>query len=296
MREIIEKFRESQYNKLSLILYIIVGVIVLVPGLIIMFIKPEFLKTYQTFSLYLIIPMLLTAFFIDSWLFLKKIWNTIFGKILYIFIVYFSYSLAVIYAEKSIYFYTTYNPDVFQSSINLLAGIYMLPAVLSVISFLLIVFVGLFSLFVIIAFVITFLVHIPCMIYNIFSFSNKKLNGQDLILNLVNKIFKIKLGQIIFRIFMFCFVFSFFGIVLFYVEQFMENKIHEFITKPTIAYASYYENRTICKNKSIDDNTLIKFLDTDNISTVKVTLSKSFSKDMFIIKFGDIEKCIRSDK
>ncbi|DAB30066.1 MAG TPA: hypothetical protein CFH84_06225 [Sulfurimonas sp. UBA12504] len=239
-------------NKLSYIFYIISTLLLFIPSIILFFINPQYFKLYSDFVIqYILIPAYSIGFLIDAFSIVKSLWKTFIGKLFYSILGYFAFTFSQSMAKQSIYSITHENPDFFQTSIQFLSAIYLIPSWLIYINYI-ISFVAIFISIVL-------LIVTPFKLDKITLYLNK-------IFDLVHMNIEIKKQNIVHLFFIpissmtfFIYSFSFFPLI----DKVIDNN---FIKESILKY-SYYPNN-VCTN--IPSGTYIKLIGTNNVSMTNI--------------------------
>jgi len=116
-------------KKTSYILYITSTAILFIPSVILFFTNPQYFKLYSDFVIkYFLIPAYSIGFILDMFSVIKSLWKTFIGKIIYSIFGYFAFTFSQSLAKQSIYYITNENPDFYQTSIQFLSAMYLIPS------------------------------------------------------------------------------------------------------------------------------------------------------------------------
>lgn len=235
-------------NKFSYILYVVSTALLLVPSLILFFFNQEYFKLYSEFvSKYIFIPAFFIGFIIDVFNIIKMLWKTFIGKLIYTVLGFFAFTFSQSIAKHSIYNITNENPDFFQTSVQFLSAIYLIPSWLIYINYI----ASFIAIFVTVILSIIALFKLD----KITSYINR-------ILKLLNIPIKIENKNIIHLYFLpfSSFVFFMYSFSLFpFIDKTIDNN---FIKSKILTY-SYYPNK-VCLNVPI--GRYIKLIGTDKVS------------------------------
>lgn len=249
----ISKIKEYlKNNKTSYVLYI-VSIIFLVSSIVLFYINQEYFKLYKNITIgYIVIPLFLIAFLFDVWRIIKGLWKRTIGKIIYSILGYFAFTYAHSLAKNSIYYVTHENPDFYQTSIEFLSAIYLIPSW--------IIFLNSFIAFFILA-IMT--IATPFMFFKL-----------DKVINTLNKLFELlKTKIVIQKRDIFHLIFTVFASMIFLAKSmsiipYLNEVFNDiFISKAILIY-SYYPNK-VCKN--IPKNQYIKLIGVDKVSKSNVS-------------------------
>jgi hypothetical protein len=266
-------------KKISYILYVLSTSVLFLPSIVLLFSGHQSFKNYIEFIIsYVVIPSYSIAVTIDIWTVIRGLWKTTFGKVSYSILGYFALTYAHALAKNAIYYVTNENPDFYQTSIEFLSAIYLIPSW--------IIFV---NSIIAIVFVVGITVITPFMFFNF-----------DKITRIVNKFFKLlKVNIIIQKHDIFHIIFTLIASIVF-ISNSMSimpylNKIFDdiFISKAILNY-SYYPNR-VCGN--INHNQYIMLIGEDKVSKSNINSEEyallSFNTNNKKIIFETVA-CIRS--
>ncbi len=239
-------------NKLSYIFYVVSTLLLFIPSIILFFLNPQYFKLYTEFVIkYILIPAYSIGFLIDAFSIVKSLWKTFIGKLFYSILGYFAFTFSQSMAKQSIYNITYENPDFFQTSIQFLSAIYLIPSWL--------IYINYVISFVAVSASIVLLIITPFKLDKITSYLNK-------IFNLVHINIEIKRQNIIHLFFIpissmtfFMYSFSLFSLI----DKVIDNN---FIKESILKY-SYYPNK-VCTN--IPSGTYIKLIGTNSVSMTNV--------------------------
>lgn len=237
--------------------------IALVPSFILFFTSIELYNMFLLYIWYLLIPLIFYAFLLDiTWL-IKKLWNSLIGKILYTIIGYFAYSFSLTTAKETIYFNTFANPDSFQASIHFFAGIFLIPSWILIITMLIgAIILSYYIVFIIYHMIKAVIPNISLTMTNIVNKSFKTKNRQAITENriIIQSIFLI-LGSIIF-VSLSSKIFS--NIYKIRDTNFTKTMIIKLSYYPNLK--NYQESQEVCNNPKIKRNIYIKLLDNNEVS------------------------------
>jgi len=235
-------------NKLSYIFYIISTLLLFIPSIILFFINPQYVKLYSDIVIqYILIPAYSIGFLIDAFSIVKSLWKTFIGKLFYSILGYFAFTFSQSMAKQSIYNITYENPDFFQTSIQFLSAIYLIPSWLIYINYI-ISFVAVFISIVLLIITPFKLDKITLYLNKIFDLVHVEIevNKQNIV-----HLFFIPISSMTF----FIYSFSLFPLL----DKVVDNN---FIKESILKY-SYYPNK-VCTN--IPSGTYIKLIGTNNVS------------------------------
>jgi hypothetical protein len=249
-----EKQNIHHSNNKSYYIYKYAILVLFIPSIILIPFGPKTVFSYLDYILVFITPLLFTAFLIDIYFIIKLLWGTIYSKILYSIIGYFAYIKATVYAKKIIFINTSVNPDVFQSSINYIAGWLVIPA-------------WIIQINIILSILIFILAFLPQILFIFKDFAKP-------LFNTIEYQIKIPLNKYIGKnIFFHLFYFIIGSSIFNYYAIKIPYKIYDYsnynIIKEKIKDNSYYLNNYhfTCNNKEILPNDYIKVIG-DNIVSI----------------------------
>lgn len=235
-------------NKLSYILYVVSTIFLFVPSIILFFLNQEYFKLYNEFvSAYVLIPAFFIGFSIDAFTIIKILWKTFIGKLIYTILGCFAFTFSQSMAKHSIYNMTNENPDFFQTSMQFLSAVYLVPSWLIYINY--------------IASFIAIFVTVILSVIALFKL-NKITLHINRILKLLNVPIKIENKNII-HLYFLPFSSLVFFIYSFSIFPLIDKTIDNNFIKSKILKYSYYPNK-VCSNVPI--GRYIKLIGTDNVS------------------------------
>jgi len=239
-------------NKLSYIFYVVSTLTLLIPSIILFFSNPQYFKIYSEFVIkYILIPAYSVGFLIDAFSVVKSLWKTFIGKLFYSILGYFAFTFSQSIAKQSIYNITHENPDFFQTSIQFLSGIYLIPSWLIYINYV-ISFIAVFISIVL-------LIITPFKLDKITAYLNK-------LFNLVHINIEIKKQNILHLFFIPISSMTFF-VYSFSLFPLIDKVIDDNFIKESILKYSYYPNK-VCTN--IPNGIYIKLIGTNNVSMTNI--------------------------
>jgi len=267
---LISLFKKFNREEITYYMYISCILVLCIPSFYYFLFNPKEFPLYLNNTMPFIFPIWFIAFLIDICKLIKKIWGTFLGKLLYSVMAYFAYASSVIISKEIIYLNTGSNPDFFQSSINILAGILLIPTWL----------IGINILLGFLVLVISILSFLPILFFSLvkskklYNYILEKTNIDVTLLSTKIKAFSFFIGITVFGFYSDIFIKE--------LKPYKESQIIKFI----ILTSSYFPHKNTCKNISNGDP--IKFLD-DNRISVAVIGDEQMS-NMFKFEF-DIKEC-----
>jgi len=252
-----EKQNIRHSNNKSYYIYKYAILVLFIPCIILLPFGSKTVYSYINYILVFITPLLFTAFLIDIYFIIKLLWGTIYGKIIYSIVGYFAYIQATVYAKNIIFINTGVNPDVFQSSINYIAGWLLVPAWIIQINIILSILI----------FILAFLPQILFMFKDLIKPMIEKIKYQITI-----PIHKYIGKNIFFHLLYFIIGAASFNYYTYQLSYNIYNYSNYNIIKEKIKDNSYYLNNYnyTCNNNEIQSNDYIKVIGDNTVSIARV--------------------------
>lgn len=233
-------------------------------------------KGIQDFILSIAITTIILTVLLDAFYIMKKLAGTTIGKVLYSILAIISFSFSLSEAKKTIYFHTGASPDSFDSTINLLTGIYSIFTWIGLLNIIILAYIVIFTIILILSPLVGIILQ---AVFNIFSTITFQLFDKlissffNYIAIKINK--KIKIHRYIGHSFLILFAgFIFIPIMNISSNQIYKNIKESYYTKRLLIQLSYYKhNGSSCKEVAYK-NQYIKLLEDNKVSVVRIVNNK----------------------